>query len=562
MLEVDPNIRIGAVYDANFLPQLQAQGATPHFLIHHRYPQNGGGEDDALLLQSSSTVASDVAKIRQAITNAYGAAGANIEIAVTELNSVSFNPGKQTTSLVNGLFLADSLGFLARTEVNACHWWDFRNGSSGGNNNSANLYGWRPFGDYGVVATGDRGDTPANTPYPVFYAAKLLAQWARGGDTIVAASSNAPLLSVHAAKLANGELALLIVNKDPANDLTAEIALQNFVPGSSSATEYQFGKPQDLANADLSTTSISGVSSSFSQTFPSYSMTVLRLAAPAVVPNAPSNLSATPISVSNIKLSWTDNTSNETGFKIERSLNGTTWSLLKSLGVNATAYSNTGLSAGTRYFYRVRAALSSTTYTAYSNPADATTFSPPAAPAGLSATATASNQIALSWTDNASNETGFRIERSLDGTIWKQITSVAANVTGYSNTALSGETHYFYRVRAYATGLPNSAYSNVAEATTQVSPVAPPSNLSATTVSSSQIRLNWTDNANNEGGFKIERSLNGTTWSALKTLAAGVTTYANTGLSANTRYFYRVRAYHSGVADSKNSNVAEATTLG
>jgi hypothetical protein len=92
--------------------------------------------------------------------------------------------------------------------------------------------------------------------------------------------------------------------------------------------------------------------------------------------------------------------------------------------------------------------------------------STPAAPSGLSATAASSSQINLAWTDNSSNETGFKIERKTGASgTWSQITTTAAGVTSYSNTGLAASTQYYYRVRATnATG--DSAYSNEANATT------------------------------------------------------------------------------------------------
>ncbi|HQR38064.1 MAG TPA: M36 family metallopeptidase [Blastocatellia bacterium] len=91
----------------------------------------------------------------------------------------------------------------------------------------------------------------------------------------------------------------------------------------------------------------------------------------------------------------------------------------------------------------------------------------PAAPSGLTATATSSSQINLAWTDNANNETGFKIERKTgSGGTYAQIATVGAGVTTYSNTGLTASTAYYYRVRATnATG--DSAYSNEANATTQ-----------------------------------------------------------------------------------------------
>ena len=78
----------------------------------------------------------------------------------------------------------------------------------------------------------------------------------------------------------------------------------------------------------------------------------------ASLPNAPSGLTATTISTSQINLSWTDNSSNEAGFRIERSPDGVTWSDIASVGANIASYSNTGLSAGTTYYYRVSSYIS------------------------------------------------------------------------------------------------------------------------------------------------------------------------------------------------------------
>jgi hypothetical protein len=86
--------------------------------------------------------------------------------------------------------------------------------------------------------------------------------------------------------------------------------------------------------------------------------------------------------------------------------------------------------------------------------------------------------------------------------------------------------------------------------------------LSATTISSNQIIIAWTDNANNETDYLVERSPNGTTsWSQIVDLPANTTGYSNVSLPCATQYFYRVRAYRSGDNSySPYSNIANATT--
>ena len=91
-------------------------------------------------------------------------------------------------------------------------------------------------------------------------------------------------------------------------------------------------------------------------------------------------------------------------------------------------------------------------------------------------------------------------------------------------------------------------------------PPAAPGGLVATTVSASQINLTWTDNSTNESSFLIERSLDSTNFSQVLSVGAGVTNAADTALSANTIYYYRVRASNSA-GNSACSGVASATTL-
>lgn len=190
---------------------------------------------------------------------------------------------------------------------------------------------------------------------------------------------------------------------------------------------------------------------------------------------------------------------------------------------------------------------------------------PPVAPTNLMATAVSSSQVNLAWVDSDNNETGFKIERCT-GTgcsDFAQIATVGANITSFASTGLSASTSYNYRVRA-ANAAGDSDYSNIASATTLAAPALPaaPTNLVATVVSKSQINLSWQDNASNETGYRVERCKGSTctNFTVIATLGPDATSFANTGLSKNTTYSYRVVAYNAS-GSSGYSNVARATTL-
>ena len=185
---------------------------------------------------------------------------------------------------------------------------------------------------------------------------------------------------------------------------------------------------------------------------------------------------------------------------------------------------------------------------------------PPAAPTNLTATTFSSSQINLSWTDNANNENGFKVEQSTDGIAFTQIAMLASNTVSYSVTGLAASTTYQYRVVSF-NDAGNSSFSNTATATTLTALPAAPSALTATAVSSTRINLAWTDNSGNESGFKIERCKNPncTNFAQIAQVGANVTTFADTTVTKNTAYNYRVRAFNAG-GNSSYSNTASAKT--
>ncbi len=273
MKAADPAIKIGLVVTSG-----EGSFSNIYSLNHPAINPRTGQESDPLLLQSTAGWAVDAADLRQQITDYFGAGGTNIELVCTENNSNAGDQGKQSTSLVNGVYYADSLGQLMKTEFNSFVWWDLRNGTDTSGSFDATLYGWRTYGDLGMV------NGPTNR-HPTFYAARLIQYFARPGDTILSASSDYLLLSAYAARRASGAVTLLVLNKDTVTNLNAQIALNGFVPNSAAAIR-SYGIPQDEAARtngafqaqDIALTNFAGAGTNFNYNFPPLSLTLLSLA--------------------------------------------------------------------------------------------------------------------------------------------------------------------------------------------------------------------------------------------------------------------------------------------
>jgi len=273
------------------------------------------------------------------------------------------------------------------------------------------------------------------------------------------------------------------------------------------------------------------------------------------VPATPGGLSATAGSANDITLQWSD-VAGEVGFRLERSTDGTTWGTLANLGAGVLTYTDTGLTAGSTYFYRI-SSVGTGGSSPPSAPASATAVGAQlTAPTGLVASAVSQSQISLGWSA-VSGATGYRVERSADGsTGWLSVATPTA--TGYTDGGLTAGTAYFYRVFATNSSGASPA-SSVASATTLPNPPPAPANPAAAAISPTQITVTWSDAAG-ATGFDVQRSPNGIdTWATVGSTGQGVVTFTDGGLSSATTYYYRIVATNSG-GSSAPSTVVSATT--
>ena len=201
-------------------------------------------------------------------------------------------------------------------------------------------------------------------------------------------------------------------------------------------------------------------------------------------PSAPSLLTATAVSASQINLSWTASTDNVgvAGYQLERCGGSACANFSQIAAVASTSFTDVGLAAGTTYRYRVRATDAAGNLSGYSGIASATTAAvadtiPPSTPGNLSASPVSASQINVAWTASTDNVgvTGYFLQRCQGEscTSFAQIATTAG--TSYSDSNVSANTTYRYRVQARDAAGNSSAFSSIASATTPpLQTIAPP----------------------------------------------------------------------------------------
>lgn len=280
------------------------------------------------------------------------------------------------------------------------------------------------------------------------------------------------------------------------------------------------------------------------------------------VTEAPSGIEAVAGSPGRIDVRWQDNSSNETGFELGRSSTGAGGPFVShtTTGPNVTSFGDAAVVAGREYCYQVRAFRTTgrkTTYSAYSAAACAT--APPAveAPSNVEAKPPFSSAVDITWRDNSSFESGFRLERAAtSGGPWVLVVQTSSGVTSHRDWERASEQQVCYRVIAF-----NSFGDSEASNVDCTAPPAPPANLAATAPDAQSVVLTWEDKSGVEDGYEIQRSLGNGLWSVVATVAANVIIHRDAGLVANTRYWYQVRALKDG-GGSHFSNYADALVAG
>ncbi|MFF9643035.1 cellulose binding domain-containing protein [Kitasatospora aureofaciens] len=277
MKAADPSVRIGAVLTTpGYWPDgivgpgdtmdwnhtvLSIAGSEIDFAIVHAYPTSTSPAD--LLTKPQAQNTNITGAVRSLINQYAGSNAPNIGIAVTEANAQAY-----LDTSPNGLFAPDNyLTWLENGAFNV-DWWDLRNGTDC--TKVTTVEGATDYNDGGMVSSGSPCEPAVNTAFPAYYGIQMISKLGAPGDTLVKAASSSSLLTAHAVRRANGDVDVILINKDPNNDATVNLSYTGFTPSSATPTVHSY-----LKNAHGIGTAQSG--SPTVQTVPAYGITVVQM---------------------------------------------------------------------------------------------------------------------------------------------------------------------------------------------------------------------------------------------------------------------------------------------
>jgi FtsP/CotA-like multicopper oxidase with cupredoxin domain len=295
-----------------------------------------------------------------------------------------------------------------------------------------------------------------------------------------------------------------------------------------------------------------------------------------------------------VVVSWTDTSSGETGYTVERcagtaascALATANWVMLTgtALAANSTSYIDSTVAAATNYVYRVKA-VAGATAGALASSAQVTTAIAITAPSGLAAASPTGVGVTLTWTDTSINETSFQVERmdpttttgfAVIGTVTRSaaLKLATGGVVSYADASpsLVAGVNYSYQVRAVNLTGTTTSLSAASNTATIMLGLTTPTGLTATQAGAN-ITLKWVDTSATETAFDVLRTdNNGVTiipmavrTAAQTTAVNGAVTYTDTTAVTGTTYSYAVRAVNAPLAGavtySANSASVSATVV-
>lgn len=352
MKAVDPTIKVGAVLtmpgnwpdgitgtgDSGTWNQtvLSIAGSAIDFVDVHWYP---GGSSAADSLTKTAQLDDAMYLLHRQITQY---AGHGLGVSLTETN---VGVGQDTQP--GALFLADAYSGLLQNGVFTVDWWNVHNGIG----TVSTVDGQTDYGDFGMLSSGGctaDGTTcePAvDTPFAPYYGLQMMSVFARPGDQFVRAATDQPLVTAYAVRRHDGDLAVLLINKDPDASHQVDLDYTGWTPAGGAPTVYSY---TNGATALASSTA----GSAGSQTLPPYSLTTLVLHPAGTTtgaPGAPGQPTASNVTDQTATISWPASTGSGIKYEVYAQSGG-------ELGETAgTSLTVGNLAPGTRYTVNVLA---------------------------------------------------------------------------------------------------------------------------------------------------------------------------------------------------------------
>ena len=362
MKAVDPDIKIGAVLtmpgnwpdglvgsgDAGTWNKevLTRAGAHIDFVDVHWYP---GGDNAAVALTKTEHIDDAMYLLRGQLAQYAGQYADGIGISLTEAN---VGVGQNTQP--GALFLADAYSELLDNGVFTVQWWNVRNGIG----TVSTVAGQTDYGDYGMfssgtcVSDGTVCEPPLNTPFAPYHALTLMKSFVHPGDQLVRAGTDNPLVAAHAARRPNGDLGVLLINRDPDNQQAVTLDYRGYSPDTASPpTVMSYGN-----GASALSTATDGTATR--QTLPPYSLTLLTLHPAATgtgAPGAPGRPAAGTVTDRTATISWPAATPGRNPiakYEVYRANGANSEQLGETSGTSFTVHN---LTPGTRYTVNVLA---------------------------------------------------------------------------------------------------------------------------------------------------------------------------------------------------------------
>ena len=284
----------------------------------------------------------------------------------------------------------------------------------------------------------------------------------------------------------------------------------------------------------------------------------------ADVPDSPKYLTIDITSPTSFTLNWYDNLNNESGFIIERKTGNGSFVEIATVPANTNYYTDSTVTSSSNYIYRITAFNPFGKARSYTNEVAASASLLIEPPAALNATPVSSKQIDLSWTyaDYSNHSTAIERKRGKDGD-WQIVDILDTGFSSYSDTNLSSDTEYFYRVKtAISENVFSRPYPREEVEKGVYTKLLTPKDLKVSWQSSGIIKLEWSSILSFDSELIIERKTENSNFVPIETISPYDLKWYDTGVENDRNYTYRIKSVNSyNSSDYSNEASVEPLTL-